>query len=315
MSFVLKASIVISTFNGEKYILECLKSITNQSEENFEVIIINDGSVDNTSKIIEDYIKEDNRFSLYNQKNKGMGGSLNFAIDLAKSNIIFRIDDDDIMEPNRLERQLEFLNKNKDVSFSSSFYKLIDSDGKVIGKKKSELVNFEKVKEKINKDIVLGILHPGTVFYKKDFLNVGGYRPYFWPCEDIDLWSRFIEKGYKLKVQQEYLMKYRIHKKSISMGDFYSNEIQFKWVKECSKSRRKNLKEPSREEFLNKYIPKNFLTKLNFYRKIYGTYYFFLSKNEYIVGSYFKFIFYILITFILRPNLVIDKIKIISLVF
>ena len=53
MSFVLKASIVISTFNGEKYILECLKSITNQSEENFEVIIINDGSVDNTSKIIE----------------------------------------------------------------------------------------------------------------------------------------------------------------------------------------------------------------------------------------------------------------------
>ena len=311
----MKASIVISTFNGEKYIEECLNSIINQSEKNFEVIIINDGSTDNSAKIIKRFIEKDKRFTLHNKKNQGMGASLNFAVNLAKSNIIFRFDDDDIMESNRIERQLDFLNKNKDVSFSSSFYKLIDSDGKVIGKKRSELVNFEKVNKKINKDIVLGILHPGAVFYKNIFLHVGGYRPFFWPCEDIDLWSRFIEYGYKVKVQEEYLTKYRIHKKSISMKNFVNNTFQLKWVKECAKARRANKKEPNRDEFLKNYIPKNFFSKLNFYRKQKGKYFFYCSKNEYLKKSYFKFIMNILKTFIFRPKLVFNKIKIIRLVF
>lgn len=308
----MKGSIVIATFNGEKYILDCLKSIVNQTEKDFEVIIVNDGSTDKTAEIIKRYIQKDMRFKLINKTNQGMGKSLNFAITLAKSNIIFRIDDDDIMEPKRLERQLEFLNKNRDVYFSSSFYKLINSSNKIIGRKKSELISFENIKKKINKDIVFGIFHPGAVFYKEIFMDVGGYRPYFWPCEDIDLWSRFIEYGYKFKVQDEYLMRYRIHEKSISMENFYQNRFQLSWVKECAKSRRNKQKEPNRDEFLKKYIPKNFFSKLNFYRKQKGAYYFYCSKNKFIQKSYLKFIQYFLLTLIFRPNVLFNKIKIIE---
>ena len=58
---------------------------------------------------------------------------------------------------------------------------------------------------------------------KDVFLSVGGYRPEFWPCEDIDLWARFIDSGYKLKVQQEYQMKYRLHNRSTWLKNFHNN--------------------------------------------------------------------------------------------
>ena len=311
----MKGTIVLATFNREKYILQCLKSISNQTEKDFEVIIVNDGSTDNTGEIIERYIEKDKRFSVINKINQGMGLAFNYAISLAKSNIIFRMDDDDIMEPNRIERQLDFLNQNKDISFSSPFYTLIDSNNKIIGRKKSELVTFEDVSKKINKDIIFGIFNPGAVFYKKIFMNVGGYRPQFWPCDDVDLWCRFIEYGYKFKVQDEYLMRYRIHGKSISMENFYSNRFQFSWVKECCKARIGKLKEPTRDEFLKKYIPKKFFIKMNFYRKLKGSYYFYCAKTEYTKKSYLKFVKYILLTLIFRPNLLFNKISIVRLIF
>ena len=308
----MKASVVISTFNSQKYILKTLKSISDQTEKDFEVIIIDDGSNDNTPYLIKEYKKKDKRISLISKKNEGMGISLNLAISLSKSNIIFRMDDDDIMERRRIERQLYFLSKNKDISFSSCFYKLIDSDDKVIGKKRSELINLHEVNKKIKRDEVFGILHPGAVFYKDIFLAVGGYRPIFWPCEDIDLWSRFIESGYKLKVQEEYLMKYRLHRQSISMKNFHNNELQLKWVKNCAIARRNGIKEPSKIEFLKIYIPNNYFLKINFYRKQFSRYIFYRSKNEYINKFYFAFIFYIIIAFFLNPKFILNKIKIFS---
>ena len=306
----MKASVVITTFNSENFILNTLKSISLQTEKDFEVIIINNGSNDKTAELIKNYKKKDKRIFLKTKENEGMGVALNLAISLSNTNIIIRMDDDDIMDPKRIERQLDFLSKNKEISFSSCFYRLIDSKDKVIGKKRSELITLKAVNKKIKDDIVFGILHPGAVFYKDVFLSVGGYRPEFWPCEDIDLWVRFIDSGYKLKVQQEYLMKYRLHNRSTSLKNFHNNELQLKWVKCCAIARRNNIKEPNKEEFLKSYIPKNFFLKINFYRKQYSKYNFFLGKNKYINKSYFSFIFFMVITFLLNPFFIVNKIKI-----
>ena len=144
-----KASIVVPVFNSETYISSAIESILNQDEADFQLIIANDGSTDNTLDIINDFRKQDKRIEVYSHKNKGMGETLNEAIEKSKSNIIFRMDSDDIMQSNRIKKQLTFLKKNSDIHFSSCFYELIDEKGNILGRKSSDLVTNKAVKNKL----------------------------------------------------------------------------------------------------------------------------------------------------------------------
>ena len=111
----------MSVFNGEKHVNSAIKSILNQTFRDFEFIIIDDGSKDNTLKVIKEYAKIDNRIKVIrNLTNIGLTKSLNKAIKLSKGEFIARQDTDDISLPNRLEKQIEFLQKNPDCALCGS---------------------------------------------------------------------------------------------------------------------------------------------------------------------------------------------------
>lgn len=119
----------MSVYNGEKYLAEAIESILNQTYKNFELIIINDGSKDNSVEIIKNYMKQDNRIVLIDRENKGLPYSLNEGISVAKGEYIARMDADDISLPTRFEKQVDYMQKNE-LDVCGSYIKLFGDNRK-----------------------------------------------------------------------------------------------------------------------------------------------------------------------------------------
>ena len=104
---MVKVSIGVPVYNVEEYLRACLDSIMNQTFTDFEVIMVDDGSTDNSFNICQEYVARDNRFKLFHQENKGIAGARNTCLKYMKGEYINWVDSDDKVEPNYLERLLE----------------------------------------------------------------------------------------------------------------------------------------------------------------------------------------------------------------
>ncbi|UCC41523.1 MAG: glycosyltransferase, partial [Candidatus Aminicenantes bacterium] len=205
-----KVSIVMPVFNGQSYLNKAIESILGQSYENIEFIIINDGSTDKTEETIKSY--EDNRIRLVSRENRGLIASLNEGISIAKGKYIARQDDDDISALNRIKKQVEFLEKNKDIVIVGCDTELINKDGKIVRR-------FYKPQTADQVFVYLPFYPPfmhGSVMIRAEILksNSSRYGNYE-HAEDYDLWYRLLKvgKGANLK---EFLYQYRVHQKSVS---------------------------------------------------------------------------------------------------
>lgn len=187
-------------YNASAYLRESIDSILNQTFTDFELIIIDDGSKDNSVEIIKSY--QDSRIRFYiNDKNKGIVYTLNKGIDYASSEIIARMDADDISLPDRFEKQYNYLNTHPDCSLVCGWITIIDRDGNESFTQKRYTANlyFDMVYE-------CTIPHPTVMFRKQDFQQIGGYRNVV--AEDYDLWSRYIQK-FKIVNIESVVLKYR----------------------------------------------------------------------------------------------------------
>lgn len=202
-------SIVLSTYNDERYIRQSIQSVLSQTYPYFEFIIINDGSTDNTLSIIKEF--DDSRILLFDKENTGLIDSLNTGFKKAKYDWVMRMDGDDICMPNRLQKLVEAINDD---------YAVIGSECELINDK-SEIIGYTWLKYK-HKDIVRrlrlqlpNIIHPSSIINKRYFESIGGYDRFIQVAEDYDLWLRLSKLG-KLMNVEEKLLKYRIHEKNIS---------------------------------------------------------------------------------------------------
>ena len=203
-----KVTVLMTVFNGSKYIRDTIDSVLSQTFVDFEFMIIDDCSIDDSIEMIKSY--NDNRIQLIENKNNiGQSASLNLGLKLAKGEYIARIDQDDICMACRIEKQVKFLNSNLEVAVVGSYYTYIDSDGNLLGYKKLP----------VNSDsnllyIITGhnpLIHPGVLFRKKVIEEVGGYNEEYMPSEDIDLWLRLYQNGYNCDNIPEHLTCIRKH--------------------------------------------------------------------------------------------------------
>jgi len=163
-----KISVVMAVYNAELFLIESIDSILNQTFDNFELIIINDGSTDGTKNIIESY--DDDRIHLICQDNKGLAKSLNVGINKANSDIIARMDGDDICYPNRFQEQIKYLNNNKNCIIIGSNANVIDQSGNYVY---TTNVNTDPIKIKSPLSFKSPFIHPSIMFYKDVFLKAG----------------------------------------------------------------------------------------------------------------------------------------------
>lgn len=197
---------ILPCYNGENFIREAIESVLCQTYEDFEVIVIDDGSTDNTRTVASSF--EDRRIRYFYKKNEGVSTSRNYGIKLAKGRYIAFIDYDDLWLPEKLELQLQEIEKQQDVYLVYSWFYIIDSKGKIIDKIKVQgFRNF--LQELLLVGNIIG--SPSGMLIKKEvFENIGGFDSYLSTSADWDLWIR-IAYRYKLSGVNKFLFKYRIH--------------------------------------------------------------------------------------------------------
>lgn len=203
-----KISVIMGVYNtGERKILEkSIGSILNQTYGDFEFIICDDGSTDETLNLIKDICKNDERVKIIqNKQNKGLTYSLNKCLKLINGQYIARMDADDESSLDRFEKQLRFLEENPEYQLLSTCINLFDSEG----------VWGERIyKSEVTKESFLfntPIAHP-TVFAKKEaFECVNGYNDakYTYRNEDYDIFMRMFAKGIKMYIMPEKLLNFR----------------------------------------------------------------------------------------------------------
>jgi glycosyltransferase involved in cell wall biosynthesis len=203
-----KVSVLMLVYNTEKYLREAIDSILNQTFSDFEFLIFNDGSTDSSLETIRSYT--DKRIKLFDSdKNIGLISCLNRGIDIARGEYIARMDSDDISAPNRLEKQVSFMDKNPDIGVCGSWYDLV-------GEPKT-MIKYPVEDRAIRVEMLrlCPICHP-SVILRSDVLkkNRLRYDEAFIYAEDYRLWV-IMSRYCKFANIQEVLLHYRIHKDQV----------------------------------------------------------------------------------------------------
>ncbi len=200
-------TILMPVYNAEKFLSEAIESILNQTFADFEFLIIDDGSTDSTIKIIESYT--DSRIRLFrNQKNLGISTTLNKGIEMASTELIARMDADDISYPNRLQKQYDFLLAHPDCVLLSTWAREITENKEPI-----KIEEWDSSHYYYNLTFACRIYHPTVMYKRSAVIDVGKYSlPY---SEDYDLWWKLSRK-YKINNLEEVLLDYRSTTESLS---------------------------------------------------------------------------------------------------
>jgi glycosyltransferase involved in cell wall biosynthesis len=210
-------SVIIPVYNGSLYLLESINSILNQSYKNLEIIIINDGSTDNSESIIKKI--NDPRIIYIAQENQGLSSTLNTGIKIANGEFIARQDQDDISLFNRIEVQLDYLKKNN-INFVGSRSVVIDDKGTEIAKHTHPL---SSIACKLFLQFDNPFVHSSILAKKNIFLNdLYSSELDKQPPEDYDLWCR-LSKNFEMENVSQRLILYR----QLQSGMSQSNRLFF----------------------------------------------------------------------------------------
>lgn len=204
----MKVTILIVAYNAERYIQDCIESIIKQTYKDFEVIFIDDGSTDQTYKIISQI--KDCRFVVFHREHDYIS-SLNYGLSIAKGDYIARMDADDIMLPNRIEEQIKVMNAHPEVDVCGSWVK-------TFGKATFKICTAqEKIKNPLSELLIKNIFTHPTIMIRKNFLIEHKLRYKEYPyAEDYKLWVDIALCGGVFWIIPNILLYYRLSEHQVS---------------------------------------------------------------------------------------------------
>jgi glycosyltransferase involved in cell wall biosynthesis len=209
-----RISVVLPVFNGSAYIIESVASILTQTFRDFELLVVDDGSTDNTRELLAPLAARDPRLQILAEPHRGLVGSLNHGIKVARGELIARMDADDAAMPERFAAQVAYLDANPDcVTVGTSILK-VNAEG-MPAKKSGTSWQLPAFVPLAFPPEIGGVPHPTALIRASALAQVGGYRPYFYNAEDRDLWARLWAVGriYQLK---DVALRYRVHAGSVT---------------------------------------------------------------------------------------------------
>ena len=209
-------TVVIPCYNHAEYIQKSIRSVINQTYLNIELIIVDDGSKDNSVAKIEEMIgeceKRFNFFKFIKRENKGLSVTLNQGLSLARGEFFCTLASDDIMLPEKTEKQIEIMNKNNSVTAVFTAHQYIDNEGQIISEKKSHYREFSFDEIFFHQH---DIPASSQMIRLKKLKDIGGYNEKT-KVEDWDLWLRLTKNGDKLVYIPDVLVGYRTHETNLS---------------------------------------------------------------------------------------------------
>ncbi|PKP29371.1 MAG: glycosyl transferase family 2 [Bacteroidetes bacterium HGW-Bacteroidetes-18] len=274
-------SILIANYNNGHFFKDCYQSIISQTYANWEVIIVDDCSTDDSVSVIKQIIGDDNRFKFFfNKENKGCGYTKNKCAKLATGEISGFLDPDDALKPDALELMVDLHKKNEDISIITSKYELVDLEMKFIenGSHGGSIPN--------NKSYLtygIGAMTHFATFKRKKYLRTSGIDPKMKRAVDQDLYFKMEEQG-QLMFLDKVLYQYRVHQHSISNNEnlFKAQYWHFYAIKKAYRRRmRLHLKiDNFSKEYIKEYASNYYLERfknVKHSKKFRAKYYFLLK--------------------------------------
>lgn len=219
----MQLSVIIPCYNCEKYIQETVNSVLKQKYTDFEIILIDDCSTDNTLSIIKEYQKKDARIRVFfNEKNIGVALTRNKGVEVANADYIAFLDSDDVWYEEKLEIQMQYMLTHENVDMTATSYELYD--GEMINK-----INTYEIPENINYNMMLyeNVIGLSTVIMKKKVFSVFKMSNEYMH-EDYELWLKLLKNDYVIIGIREVLVKYRVFQDSRNSNKFKSLKERIK---------------------------------------------------------------------------------------
>lgn len=208
----MKVSVVMAVYNRAGLVGECLESILAQTFQDFEVIVVDDCSEDNTLDILQSFAERDKRIRVFSNPRHRFIETLNIGMSMAKGEYIARIDSDDVMLPERLEKQVELFERDASVTVCCSWFNLFGTN-----QSKQEGMSGRVIRP-YHRFLLGNFLANPTSMIRRSFLekNQLHYHEDYIFSEDYKLWTEIARLGGGFFVIPEYLVKYRVHEGQLS---------------------------------------------------------------------------------------------------
>ncbi len=221
-----KVSVIIPTYNRSHYVGEAIDSVLGQTFKDLEIIIVDDGSTDNTKQVLKNYAS---RIQYIFQEKKGRAEARNQGMMAAKGEYITFLDDDDIWWPNKLQKQIIFLDAHPHIGLVHTFTEVVDEEGRLLEKETGSRLKLYKKAMRIGYTYEgmsqLCVMFISTVMVRKECLGkVGLFDSRTESFEDWDFYLRFALK-YRIDTIPEPLVKSRIHQKQSTRVEFTQGHI------------------------------------------------------------------------------------------
>jgi glycosyltransferase involved in cell wall biosynthesis len=254
----MNCTVLLPVYNGGHLLPVAIESILAQQEREFEFLIIEDRSTDESARVIREYAERDNRIRpIYHAENHGVAETLNEGLHLAKSSLVVRMDHDDEALSHRIGTQVHFMRENPDVAVAGSFVYHMGSKPEF-----DRLVALPVGHDDIAKALRSAncIYHPSVILRRETVLQSGGYRSAFKNAEDYDLWLRLAQRHRVANIPQP-LLRYRFSTTGMTLGKkwqqmYYaklamlSNEAPDRPAEEVAQAATAALEEMGKEYFL-----------------------------------------------------------------
>ena len=206
-------SVVLPVYNGSTYLRAAIDSVLAQTFDRFELIVVDDGSTDESPQIVKTYVERDPRVRLVSRPNTGIVGALNDGLAVARADLIARMDADDIALPQRFAKQVRFLQQHDSVVIVGGAYEVIDEKSRPL-----TVLSPPQSDDELQPKALAGhtcICHPTVMMRREAVEAVGGYHEPYRDAEDLDLYLRLGERG-ELANVPDVVLRYRMHAGSVS---------------------------------------------------------------------------------------------------
>lgn len=253
-------SVIMPAYNAAAFIEAAITGIQKQTYQDFELIVVDDGSTDETRSIIEKIASQDPRIKIVQGTHAGVSAALNLGISKAASDWIAVAHADDISLPERLETQVEMSKLHPEVVVWSAYVYHIDSKDRILSISKAGPTTIEEFIQKRKAMEYILVYHTAAFLKKEVVLKAGLYDSRFDGSEELELFDRMAEYGPILAIPKP-LALYRIHSTSISMHRFMEMRRFTRYMRVRQKARLENNPLPTYEEFLESYQQAPFFTK------------------------------------------------------
>jgi len=229
-----KVSVLMCVYNDEQFVSQAIESVLAQTYQDFEFVIVDDGSTDGTAAILAKYARTDRRIRILSQANTGTTAAANFGLAQCRGVYVARLDSDDISLPHRLEVEVNFLDRHPDIALVGGGTEVIDVQGRAVGVRN---IRASSPKRALRHRCIYQ--QSDVMFRREVVLALGGYREKFHNAQDYDLWLRISEVAGIAKLM-DILGQWRLNEGGYTLARAKEQASEFTLIQRFAAQRSRN---------------------------------------------------------------------------